>query len=199
MKTVRESIDKVDSHLFRLSATNQPVSTETIAELNRIRDGLSDDLDQAEADAAFRAAVKELALSFGMNPEQNVIMYLKRRLKLSHGVSDVAAACVDAGIQDGEEPADFIRSLHKANERLQERFEEVQHQLAVKVAAEEDGDAEDVINDFVEQGKLAEKADDIFRYATATFDRVTDAQSSAAIAATAGVVAAIAAIAGLFF
>lgn len=114
-------------------------------------DKLDAEIDQAEADEAFREVIRELCSSYGMAPDDKPYFYLKRKLAQRNApdlrlICELAKVCADHGIQEGEDPATFLESKCREVDRLTEELESTQHKLADAVSdAESDYDQDDCV------------------------------------------------------
>lgn len=114
-------------------------------------DKLDAEIDQAEADEAFREVIRELCSSYGMAPDDKPYFYLKRKLAQRNEpdlrlICELAKVCADHGIQEGEDPATFLESKCREVDRLTEELESTQHKLADAVSdAESDYDQDDCV------------------------------------------------------
>lgn len=138
------------------------------------KDAVSKEIDQADADAAFRAAVTEVCRQHGMNITQNCVMFIRRKLTELESSPDIqmvgalAEVLERNGIPDGEDPVHFISAkLREAND-LSEELADVQHKLADYVAKEEDSQrysgGADVVEEIMNTDYLAGKIKNLFDY-----------------------------------
>lgn len=98
-----------------------------------------DEIDAADADAAFRAVIHGLCVDNGMRDDDKPFFFLKRVLKEKNApdirmICELARACDEGGIQEGEDPVSFIESKCAEVERLTEQLEDTQHKLAQAVS-----------------------------------------------------------------
>ena len=116
-------------------------------------DKLDAEIDQAEADEAFREVIRELCSSYGMAPDDKPYFYIKRKLAQRNEpdlrlICELAKVCADHGIQEGEDPATFLESKCREVDRLTEELESTQHKLADAVSdAESDYDQDDCVQE----------------------------------------------------
>lgn len=119
----------------------------------RVSKAMHEEIDAAEADAAFRAAVVELCTSYGMYTDDKPYFFLKRKLAQRNEpdlrmICELAKVCVDNGIQEGEDPATFLESKCREVLRLTDELESTQHKLADAVSdAESDYDEDDCVQE----------------------------------------------------
>lgn len=126
-------------------------------------DDLDAEIDQAEADEAFREVIKELCLQYGMAPNDKPYFYIKRKLAQRNEpdlrlICDLAKVCADNGIQEGEDPASFIESKCREVLRLTDELESTQHKLADAVSdAESDYDQDDCVAECLARDDIAKQ------------------------------------------
>lgn len=126
---------------------------------NETLDSLDAEIDQAEADEAFREVIRELCSSYGMAPDDKPYFYLKRKLAQRNEpdlrlICELAKVCADHGIQEGEDPATFLESKCREVDRLTEELESTQHKLADAVSdAESDYDQDDCVSECMADDK----------------------------------------------
>ena len=122
-------------------------------------DKLDAEIDQAEADEAFREVIRELCSSYGMAPDDKPYFYIKRKLAQRNEpdlrlICELAKVCADHGIQEGEDPATFLESKCREVDRLTEELESTQHKLADAVSdAESDYDQDDCVAECMSDDK----------------------------------------------
>lgn len=120
---------------------------------NETLDSLDAEIDQAEADEAFREVIRDLCSTYGMAPDDKPYFYLKRKLAQRNEpdlrlICELAKVCADHGIQEGEDPATFLESKCREVNRLTEELESTQHKLADAVSdAESDYDQDDCVQE----------------------------------------------------
>ena len=158
--TIRQIVENVmmslgaNNHDFRL---RDKLIMENAHYIQRHSDALSASLDaeidQAEADEAFREVIRELCSQYGMAPDDKPYFYLKRKLAQRDKpdlrlIIELAKVCADHGIQEGEDPATFLESKCREVDRLTEELESTQHKLADAVSdAESDYDQDDCVQE----------------------------------------------------
>lgn len=128
MQTARKYLDILRD--FLPMSGSRPVVLVTKEAL----DGFESEIDQADADAAFRAVVQELAVKNGMDPTQNLYYWLQRGLTKG---SEVEAVLMAYGYERGENPALFLKSKFKqlarevdTNKSLRKMLQEAEEGLA---------------------------------------------------------------------
>lgn len=121
----RDSFD-VGRMLFGPDNEDRMIETARAAEL---------ELDQAEADAAFRASVTELCDHYGMKPKGNAVCFVADRLRRGEApdrtlVNKLAQVAADFDIPENLTLADFLEERCRTADFYEERLAETQHRLA---------------------------------------------------------------------
>lgn len=180
MKATQEIIEfyRTSVDVLRSSGITKNNEAYSLGCLERVK-AAEGEVDLAEAARAFRAAIEEVCIQFGMEPGGTPLLFLRRMLNpLTTNtdwtfINEVSELVVEEGIGHGTKPIDFLRLKFKELRKLTEKFEELQCAYANREAdTERDPTPDDAVRFFNDTNyddddrKIADRIRSSHRYDT---------------------------------